>query len=236
MTDENLFKLYYIAWQQKNKIRDYSEFKDLEFKLEYLKENIKKLNNISNIEQYFTHTMYLDVWVDICDKNINFFIEKCLIYINKFIPNIVDTLYYISSNDLQEYLHYDKEDFIPIFNDNNFVVSRKEISKNLKIKNLLLIIKKLDNNLYNSINYQIKAKLKTKINSIYCIKELWNTIGIEENGKVNFNNKSFKELEKLLISHPNLIKDYPDELNNYLSLLQYSKINNFEKIKKMLSL
>lgn len=222
MDNEILFKLYYVAWKQKNNVEKFEEYKGLDNQIDTIKDLLIEKENIEDILHHFSNTMFLDMWVDICLKNKDYFYKKVINCTKDMINNIVDTLYYISSDNLEDYLNYEGEDFIPVLNEQTFEIERNEVNSNKIMKNILLIIKKIDINIYNSINYQVKAKLKMKKKNINSIKDLWKTIKIKDNGEVFFDLISMSKLENVLINNPNLIKEYKSELDDYFNVLKCS--------------
>lgn len=61
MNTENLFKLYYIAWHQRNKTREYAELGCLEKNLENY-ETILLKRNIDEYISNYVDSAYLDIW------------------------------------------------------------------------------------------------------------------------------------------------------------------------------
>lgn len=105
MNTLNVFKLYYIAWHQKNETREYSEFG-------CLKNNLNKYEAIlqkSNIEDYiseYKYSMYLDIWEKVCTKKKEFFLAKIDKNISNIVENASNLLFYLSSQDILAYYEY----------------------------------------------------------------------------------------------------------------------------------
>lgn len=209
----NVFKLYYIAWHQKNGTREYSEFG-------YLKNNLDLYENIllkSNIDEYisnYNYSMYLDIWEKVCNKKNDYFLSK----IDENIANIVDDasniLFYLSSQDILDYYKYTGADF-------NYNGENSEPSATKIYKNLLMIAKKLDLQLYNNILKDIKISVKlTKLNAPI-IENLWNTLNVDSYGKVNSTNESYLQLEHLSNN-----TEIANEMTDFYNTLVYVDINN----------
>lgn len=245
MKNENLFKLYYLTWIKKNNIKvsykdklndekDVYELKKMSLNLEDIKNYTKDIKEISSIKKYFKNTIFLDIWIQLCNLDNKFFKEETFSIINKNITNIVETLYYISGNSLEEYIEYTDEDFSPIFSEEDFSVIGYEIGDNLRIKNALIILKQVDFELFMSIQSKVRKELTKKINNIDFVKQLWNTLEIKDNGKVEINKETLKSLEELLRKYPSAKKSCLEELTNYYELLKLSKEKQLAKIKELL--
>lgn len=236
MEIEDVFKLYYIGWQQKFNIKEYREFSNAKNDLILCENLIIKEDDISSILKYFSSTIYLDIWEKVCKKNKEFFNKNSINYKNEIIEDIVEKLFYISSNDINDYINYKNEEFTPIFNKETFEIKRNEVSKNKTMKSLLLIIKEINPILFGFIKNKSISKLRLKISNIFLIKKLWNTLEIKDNGVVEFSNKSVVELENLLENNPNIFSCFNSEILDYYSLLKSYKIKNLEKIEKLLNI
>lgn len=213
MNTENLFKLYYIAWHQRNKTREYSKFGCLENNLEQY-ENILLKSDIDKYIYNYKDSPYLDIWEKACTKKREYFLS----IINKNITDIVEDasnlLIYISSNDIIDYYAYKGADFI--FNGGNY-----EPSRTRTYKNLLLICQKLDLQLYNNILKYIKTHIKLAKLNVPIIKDLWSTLDIDSTGKVYSTTESYLALERLS-NNPEL----SNEINNFYNTLIYLDKNN----------
>ena len=110
MNTLNVFKLYYVAWHQKNKTRAYSEFG-------CLKNNLDCYENIllkSNIEEYisnYNYSPYLDIWEKVCTKKKEYFLSKINENISKIVQDTSNILFYLSSQDICDYYIYTGADF-----------------------------------------------------------------------------------------------------------------------------
>lgn len=246
MNIENLFKLYYLTWIKQNNIKvsyknnqlqdkkDVHIAKKNELNLEDIKNYTKDIKEISSIKKYFKDTTFLDIWIEFCNLDSNFFKKETFSIIKSNINNIVDTLYYISGYTLDEYILYEDEDFTPIFSDEDFSIIGNQIGENLSIKNCLLILKKIDFELYIAIQSKVKEILKIKTDNANFVKGLWSTVDIKDNGKVEFSDKSFESLKELLMRYPNSKKNCLQELNDYYELLKLSKEKRIYEIQKLL--
>lgn len=216
MNTENLFKLYYIAWHQRNKTREYAELGCLEKNLETY-ETILLKRNIDEYISNYVDSAYLDIWKKVCTKKKDYFLS----IINKNITDIVEDasnlLIYLSSKDIIDFYAYKGADFI--FNGDNY-----EPSRTRTYKNLLLICQKLDLELYNNILKYIKTNIKLTKLDAPIVKDLWNTLNMDSTGKVYSTTESYLALERLS-NNPELSNETNDFYNT-LIYLDKNKNNN----------
>ena len=217
MNVPNIFKLYYVGWHQEHETREYSEFGDL-------KKNLAVYKNIlikSDIEEYisnFTHTMYLDLWVDVCKNKKEYFRAKVKENIKDMVEDASNILYYLSSQNIETYYTYIGADYV--YNSEE----QKEPSETKKMKTLLLIAKKIDSKLYSDIIKMISQKLTARSKNISVIKDLWNTIEIDSEGKVHATSQSYLKLQQVL-NTPDVLKENEDEINEFYNMILYSTAN-----------
>jgi DNA polymerase III delta prime subunit len=142
MNTLNVFKLYYIAWHQKNETREYTELGCLKNNLNHY-ENILLKSDINEYISNYNYSTYLNIWEKVCTKKKEYFLAK----INENMSNIVEDtsniLFYLSSQDISDYYIYTGADF-------NLNGENLEPSTTKTYKNLLLIARKLDLQLYNN--------------------------------------------------------------------------------------
>lgn len=212
MNTKNLFKLYYIAWHQRNKTREYTKFGCLENNLEQY-ENILLQSDIDKYISNYKDSPYLDIWEKVCTKKKDYFIT--ILYQNA--TNIVEytsnLLVYLSSEDITDFFEYKGADFI--FNGDNL-----EPSPIKTYKNLLLICQKLDKQLYKTIlKYIIKNINSLKLNAPI-IKSLWNTLNVDSHGKVYITDDSYAQLKRYSNN-----QNITNEIDDFFSTLIYLEIN-----------
>lgn len=245
MNSEILFKLYYLIWNEQNNIevsyknnskdkKEIHNLKKMNLNLEDIKNYTKDVKEISSIKKYFKDTLFLDIWIELCNLDIKFFKEESISIINNHICDIVNALHYISGTTLDEYLEYNDEDFIPIYSEEDFSVKAYEVGESLKIKNCLLILRKLDLVLYNSIEMKVQRELTKKLKNMEFVKKLWNTIDVKEDGKVSLNKSSLMSLKLLFKKYPNAKEECFEEVNNYYNYLKLSKEKQIKLVEELI--
>ncbi|AVK49381.1 hypothetical protein AXY43_16015 [Clostridium sp. MF28] len=212
MNTLNVFKLYYIAWHQKNETREYSEFGCLKNNLNRYEAILQK----SNIEDYiseYKYSMYLDLWEKVCTKKKEFFLAKIYKNISNIVEDASNILFYLSSQDISDYYGYTGADF-------NYNGENSEPSSTKIYKNLLLIARKLDLQLYNNLLKDIMRNVKLTKSNSHIIKNLWNTLDIDSYGKIHSTSQSYINLERF--SHNSEIIS---EMTDFYNTLVYVDIN-----------
>lgn len=161
--------------------------------------------------------MYLDIWEKVCSKKKEYFLTK----VNENISNIVEDgsniLFYLSSQYISDYYGYTGADF-------NFSGENLEPSSTKIYKNLLLIARKLDLQLYNNILKDISKDVELRKFNSTIIKNLWNTLELDSYGKVHSTPQSYMNLEYL--SHNSEIVN---ETTDFYNTLLYVDIRAYMK-------
>ncbi|AVK49388.1 hypothetical protein AXY43_16050 [Clostridium sp. MF28] len=216
MNTKNLFKLYYIAWHQRNKTRKYTKFGCLENNLEQY-ENILLKSDIDKYISNYKHSSYLDIWEKACTQKKDYFLNifhQNMISIAEYTSNL---LFYLSSENIDDFFKYKGADFI-------FTSDTLEPSPIKTHKNLLLICKKLDLQLYKTILKYIKKNIELAKLNAPIIKSLWDTLNVDSNGKVYLNDDCYVQLKRFS-NNPQI----SDEINDFFNTLIYLEIHNNNK-------
>lgn len=217
MNTENLFKLYYIAWHQRNKTREYSKFGCLENNLEQY-ENILLKSDIDEYISNYKDSPYLDIWKKVCTKKKDYFIN--ILYQNSYhiVEYTSNLLFYLSSENITDFFEYKRADFI--FNGDNL-----EPSPIKTYKNLLLICQKLDKQLYKTILKHIIKNIETVKLNAPKLKSLWNTLNVDSsNGKVYLSDDCYAQLKRYSNN-----QNISNEIDDFFSNLIYLEIHNSKK-------
>lgn len=244
MNKDILFKLYYLKWHEQKNVevsykkqsdkKEINNFKKISLSIEDMRNYTKDIKDISNIKKYFKSTMYLDIWVELCSFDKDYFKPISISTVNKNIENIVNTIHYIEGSNLEDFLRYNEEDFLPIYSEEDFSIIGNEVGENLKIKNCLLILRKIDLEFYNYFNLIIQKNLEKKIKNSDFVKRLWNTINIKEDGEVELTNTSLNDLKNLFLEYPNLKQECFDEVDSYYKYLKLSNSKNIEFVRDLI--
>lgn len=212
MNTLNVFKLYYISWHQKNGTRKYTEFGCLKSNLNKY-ESILKKSNIEDFLSNFNSSMYLDIWEKVCTKKREYFLAKIYDNISNIVEDASNILFYLSSQDMSDYYGYTGADF-------NYCGENYEPSLTKIYKNLLLVARKLDFQLYNNIVNDITRSVRLKNSNSTLEKDLWNTLKTDSYGKVHSTPQSYITLDNLS-NNPDIIS----EISDFYNALLYIDIN-----------
>lgn len=224
---KEMFEEYYIAWNIKYGIKHYPN----QVNYEKISKEIIKIKDIHEILDYFEKSMYLDLWVQICDKDKNFFIQKVLQYQGSIISSISEEIHYLGEKDVIGFIHSNVGDFENKIDIETNEIVGKMVTKVKSSKNLLLIIQKLDTNLYNEFIYEINKRINKIGENKEQILFLWNCIEVEKDGSSCI--KDMDILNQYIIDN----KDHIDkeELSMFCDYLEMAKIKGIDKIKSTIT-
>lgn len=218
----NIFKLYYIGWHQKNDTRDYKEFGNIQGNIGRY-EKILKTGNLEEYLSNFEDTMYLELWVDVCEQNKKFFISEISKYTDDIIENVTEILFYISSNSISDYIKYSKLDFV--LNKEG----QKTVSPVKKYKTCLMILKKLDSVQYDVIEQKVNNALVVKYQDALLIKKMWNTINIKLDGSFSVSSKAVSVFNEIAENNADFIERNKEEVEDFYKLVFHTDENILKK-------
>lgn len=227
------FKKYFIEWNIENDIKKYEI--DEEFHLADLREAIIETSIETSIEpilKYFKKSMYLDIWVDICDNSPKYFLDVIDPLVDKIIEVICEGLYYLGEKSIDQFIHSDKLDFEPVIDLETNEVIENKVTATKTCKTLLLILEKLNINKFNEIKSIIIYKVNFKNNNNNKMHELWNNFNVLPDGKLEYSNDIIKNILKFIDSNSNDISLCKNELSELIDILKILNVEGIEKIEE----
>lgn len=219
----DVFEKYSFTWEEEYGIH---EIKFNKYNIEELSILLEEEEDISPILPFFEDTMYLDVWVCICNKKPNFFLKKIKEYQETLIKTVVNEMFYMNTQSINAFIENEENEFI--------FSGKKSVSFTREMKILLLIAAKIDKSLCTTICQLINNQLNHKLEKNNEIKNLWININVNDDGSINVNKLIFEKFKNFLLNNREYISEYKNDIVELYELLQITNNNDMKEIKEIL--